>query len=83
MRILIAWISLLTAGCGSTGSKEIADTGESFSTCPPDYDQVECCDTMLGEISTCCCYQEECEEVMDFQRNDDGSCEEIVVSQWP
>jgi hypothetical protein len=80
MRTLLSLLILaVLTGCdGKSGST--SDTGHADSTCEPDYDEVECCNDELGEVSTCCCYQEECEEVMDFTINDDGSCTQNVHS---
>ena len=84
---LIAFLFVFTlAGCGSKNAT--ADTAPPDSTpsdsgsgaCEPDQDEVDCCDAASGELSTCCCYEEECEAFMDYTINDDGSCTQTVNS---
>jgi len=87
MRPLTAFLMMfMLAGCDSksaaseTGARDSEPTESEDGICEPDYDAVQCCDAESGELSTCCCYEEECEEVMDFTINDDGSCTQTVNS---
>ena len=76
--LLLSWCLIpFAVGCGDA-SKQTSDTSDSMGACPADYDEVECCDFESGEISTCCCYQEDCEEVGEFTRTDDGGCTEAA-----
>ena len=77
MHPLIAFILVLTLGCASE-PKPATDSGDALGICPEDHSQVECCDFETGTVTTCCCYQEDCESVQDFSRTDDGGCTEVM-----
>ena len=76
----------MLAGCGSknatsdTAPPDSTASDSGISACEPDEDEVDCCDGESGELYTCCCYEEACEEVMDYTINDDGSCTQTVNS---
>ena len=86
MPLALLMLISLSIGCGTkteaadTAGDTTDDTGEWLGNCDQGESEVECCNEATSTIETCCCYEEECEEVMELERTADGGCEPIIFN---